>query len=84
MLVVSQDEAIFCSSKDPSLKELQEVAARMFAKSKTEAENTNAEVDSKKKQQNKDSSANLSPLARFLLSRFVMKIPCLYMINEYN
>ncbi|KAI5662515.1 hypothetical protein M9H77_21838 [Catharanthus roseus] len=69
-LIISRMLQRLASSKDPSLKELQEVAARMFAKSKTEAENTNAEVDSKKKQQNKDSSANLSPLARFLLSRW--------------
>lgn len=65
------------SSKEPSLKDLQEVAVRGFSKGKkvTEPENANAEADSKKKQQNKEaeSNANLSPLARFLLSRFVGK-----------
>lgn len=61
------------SSKDPSLKDLQDLAGRIFAKGKTDAESTNAEVDSKKKQQqNKEphSNSNLSPLARFLLSRW--------------
>lgn len=61
------------SSKEPSLKDLQELATRAFNKGKKAAEqpeNANAEVDSKKKQQN-NSNANLSPLARFLLSRFV-------------
>lgn len=64
-----------CSSKESKTKDLQELAARIFSKTKTaEAmQNASAEVDNKKKQQNKDlnSNANLSPLARFLLSRFV-------------
>ncbi|KAI3789597.1 hypothetical protein L2E82_02397 [Cichorium intybus] len=62
------------SSKEPALKDLQEVATRGFSKGKKviEPENTNAEVESKKKQANKDaqSNANISPLARFLLSRW--------------
>lgn len=55
------------------MKDLQDLAARIFAKGKIEAESTSTEVDSKKKQQSKElnSNANLSPLARFLLSRFV-------------
>ncbi|KAF7139914.1 hypothetical protein RHSIM_Rhsim06G0201500 [Rhododendron simsii] len=62
------------SSKEPSLKDLQELAARTFSKGKMtpeQAENTNPEVDSKK-QPNKEfhSNANLSSLARFLLSRW--------------
>lgn len=65
-----------CSSKESSLKDLQEQAARAFAKGKTaleHTENANAEIENKKKQQTKEinSSANLSPLARFLLSRCV-------------
>ncbi|KAK9265764.1 hypothetical protein L1049_003382 [Liquidambar formosana] len=63
------------SSKEPSLKDLQELAARIFTKGKTApeaAENANMEADNRKKQQNKDfhSNPNLSPLARFLLSRW--------------
>ncbi|CAK9182984.1 unnamed protein product [Ilex paraguariensis] len=67
------------SSEESSLKELQEKAARMFTDGKTtpeQTENTNTEADSKKKQQNKElhSNANLSPLARFLLSRWVGQV----------
>ncbi|GAY64132.1 hypothetical protein CUMW_231220 [Citrus unshiu] len=61
------------SSKESSVKELQELSSRIFTKGKTAeaAQNANAE-DNKKKQPNKDvnSNANLSPLARFLLSRW--------------
>lgn len=62
-----------CSAKDPSLKDLQDLAGRIFSKGKIETESTTTESDSKKKQQSKElnSNANLSPLARFLLSRFV-------------
>ncbi|KVI10481.1 Protein kinase, catalytic domain-containing protein, partial [Cynara cardunculus var. scolymus] len=61
------------SSKEPSLKNLQDVAIRGFSKGKKASEppvNANPEADSKKKQQNKEaqSNANLSPLAKFLLS----------------
>nr|KAJ0203757.1 hypothetical protein LSAT_V11C500275130 [Lactuca sativa] len=63
------------SSKEAALKDLQEVATRGFSKGKKaiEPENANAEADSKKKQANKEaqSNANISPLARFLLSRWV-------------
>ncbi|XP_059662670.1 uncharacterized protein LOC132308569 isoform X2 [Cornus florida] len=63
------------SSNEPSLKDLQELAARTFTKVKTapeQAVNANAEVENRKRQQNKEinSNANLSPLARFLLSRW--------------
>ncbi|XP_076896949.1 uncharacterized protein LOC143550110 [Bidens hawaiensis] len=63
------------SSKEPSLKNLQDVATRGFSKGKKvneQPENVNPEPDSKKKQQNKEaqSNANLSPLTRFLLSRW--------------
>ncbi|KAM7503983.1 hypothetical protein LguiB_002887 [Lonicera macranthoides] len=63
------------SSNESSLKDLQEQAARAFAKGKTaleHTENANAEIENKKKQQTKEinSNANLSPLARFLLSRW--------------
>lgn len=60
------------SAKDPSLKDLQDLAGRIFSKGKIETESTTTESDSKKKQQSKElnSNANLSPLARFLLSRW--------------
>ncbi|WOH05915.1 hypothetical protein DCAR_0625338 [Daucus carota subsp. sativus] len=63
------------SSKESSLKDLQDMAAHIFTKGKTVTEqtnNANAEIDSRKKQQNKDANqnSNLSPLARFLLSRW--------------
>ncbi|CAI0441464.1 unnamed protein product [Linum tenue] len=57
------------SSKEPSLKDLQELAAALLSKGKT----TSAEeAQNAKRQQPKDfnSNANLSPLARFLLSRW--------------
>ncbi|KAL5564344.1 hypothetical protein UlMin_027508 [Ulmus minor] len=64
------------SSKESSLKDLHELAAHLFTKGKAaseeETQNANTETDSRKKQQNKDfhSNANLSSLARFLLSRW--------------
>ncbi|KAL0320650.1 UNVERIFIED_CONTAM: hypothetical protein Sradi_5326500, partial [Sesamum radiatum] len=60
------------SSKEGSLKDLQELAARIFVKGKVETPATNAEVESKRKQPPKEfsSNANMSPLARFLLSRW--------------
>ncbi|KAL0301198.1 UNVERIFIED_CONTAM: Serine/threonine-protein kinase svkA [Sesamum radiatum] len=63
------------SSKEGSLKDLQELAARIFVKGKVETPATNAEAESKRKQPPKDlnSNANMSPLARFLLSRLVRK-----------
>lgn len=62
-------------SKESSVRDIQELAARNFAKGKAlleETRNANVEVNTRKKQQNKDflSNANLSPLARFLLSRW--------------
>ncbi|XP_021667289.2 uncharacterized protein LOC110655329 isoform X2 [Hevea brasiliensis] len=68
------------SSKESSMKELQELAARLFSKGKAapeETQNANAEAENnKKKQQNKEynSNANLSPLARFLLSRWQSQV----------
>ncbi|KAL6288711.1 hypothetical protein ACE6H2_006221 [Prunus campanulata] len=62
------------SSKESSLKDLQELAARIFTKGKTVSEETqNTKTEDKKKQQNKEfkSNANISPLARFLLSRLL-------------
>ena len=61
------------------MKDLQELAARVITKGKStpgQLENAHPEVDSRKKQPNKEfnSNANLSPLARFLLSRFVTVI----------
>nr|GEV33159.1 protein kinase superfamily protein [Tanacetum cinerariifolium] len=62
------------SSKEPSLQNLQDVATRGFSKGKKvhkQPENLNPETDSKKKQQKESqSNAHLSPLARFLLSRW--------------
>lgn len=63
-----------CSSKESSLKDLQELAAQIFNKTNSAEEtHRNAEPDNRKKQPNKDlhSNSSLSPLARFLLSRFV-------------
>ncbi|KAL9272833.1 Serine/threonine-protein kinase svkA-like protein [Drosera capensis] len=56
------------SDRDPSLKGLQDLAAQSFSK----ISRTNDEADNKKKHQSKEfhSSPNLSPLARFLLSRW--------------
>ncbi|XVF18797.1 hypothetical protein REPUB_Repub11eG0054200 [Reevesia pubescens] len=63
------------SSKESSMKDMQELAARLFNKGKTtpeDTQNTNMETDNRKKQQQKElhSNSNLSPLARFLLSRW--------------
>ncbi|KAF4367166.1 hypothetical protein CsatB_011580 [Cannabis sativa] len=63
------------SSKESSLKDLHELASHIFTTEKTaseEIQNTIAEAENKKKQQNKEihSNANLSSLARFLLSRW--------------
>ncbi|XVE80102.1 hypothetical protein DITRI_Ditri14bG0112500 [Diplodiscus trichospermus] len=63
------------SSKESSVKDMQELAARLFNKSSMtpeDAQNTNMETDGRKKQQHKElhSNSNLSPLARFLLSRW--------------
>ncbi|KAL3638438.1 hypothetical protein CASFOL_017809 [Castilleja foliolosa] len=61
------------SSKEGSLKELQDLADQLFGKEKTEIPAaTNAEADGKKKQQSKEhnSNSNMNPLARFLLSRW--------------
>ncbi|CAN1145886.1 Serine/threonine-protein kinase svkA [Linum perenne] len=57
------------SSKEGSMKELQELAAELLAKGKINAEEAQ---NASRKQQNKDlnSNPNLSPLARFLLSRW--------------
>lgn len=58
------------------MKELQELAAQIFIQGKIETQAAIAEADSKKKQLNKElnSNANMSPLARFLLSRLVEKL----------
>lgn len=82
----TQAEVKFCSLKEPSMKDIQELAARMFNKGKAtpeDTQNANMEPDSRKKQQHKElnSNSNLSPLARFLLSRFVeLLLP--YLTND--
>ncbi|KAI4333647.1 hypothetical protein L6164_018427 [Bauhinia variegata] len=63
------------SSRESALKDMQELAANVFAKTKSipeESRNESAEADNRKKPQNKElhSNSNLSPLARFLLSRW--------------
>lgn len=73
-----------CSSKESSLKDLHELASHVFSKGKTaseETQNANAEAENKKKQQNKEfhSNTNMSPLARFLLSRFVKRLVSLFL-----
>ncbi|TYI47483.1 hypothetical protein E1A91_D13G176900v1 [Gossypium mustelinum] len=75
-------EALVCKlldrlacSKEPSMKGLQDVAARMFNKGKVtpeDVQNSSPETDGKKRLQHKElhSNSNLSPLARFLVSRW--------------
>jgi hypothetical protein len=65
-----------CSSKEDSLKDLQGLASQLFSKAKSTEEIQNAEADNRRKQHNKEPhpNSNLSPLARFLLSRF-LKLP---------
>lgn len=63
------------SSRDPSLKDLQELAAHIFSRSTKALEQSQSpasDADSKKKQQTKDflSNPNISPLAKFLVSRW--------------
>ncbi|OVA00358.1 Protein kinase domain [Macleaya cordata] len=60
------------SSKESSIKGLQELATTIFAKNTTvpgETENASKEA-MEKKQQSAEMSANLSPLARFLITRW--------------
>lgn len=68
-----------CSSKESSLKGLQELAERMFMKGTQPIKDVDAnlEVESRKKQSFMDPSedSNLSPLAKFLLTRFGDHIP---------
>lgn len=62
------------SSEESSLKDLQDLATRVFTKGKTVPEDTQSVVDSdsSKKQPSRElhSNSNLSSLARFLLSRW--------------
>ncbi|XP_027925909.1 germinal center kinase 1-like [Vigna unguiculata] len=60
------------SSKEDSLKDLQRLAGELFSKTKSAEETRNAQADNRKKQQSKEynPNSNLSPLARFLLSRW--------------
>lgn len=63
------------SSRDPSLRDLQELAVHIFSggnKSLDHSPNIISDADSKKKTQSKEflSNPNISPLARFLLSRW--------------
>ncbi|CAJ1957087.1 unnamed protein product [Sphenostylis stenocarpa] len=55
------------SSKEDSLKDLRGLAVQLFSKTRSTEETRNAEADDRNKQQN---NSNLSPLARFLLSRW--------------
>lgn len=69
-------EVMDCNSKEPLLKDLQAKAIHIFSIGKTcprDLDKANAESDTRRRQQNKElmPSANLSPSARFLLSRFV-------------
>ncbi|KOM43555.1 hypothetical protein LR48_Vigan05g116000 [Vigna angularis] len=59
------------STKEDSLKDLQRLAGELFSETKSTEETRNALADNRKKQQNKEHNpnSNLSPLARFLLSR---------------
>ncbi|XP_073221316.1 uncharacterized protein [Cicer arietinum] len=60
------------SSKEDSLKDLQGLASQLFSKAKSTEETRNAEADNRRKQHSKEPhpNSNLSPLARFLLSRW--------------
>ncbi|CAL5200920.1 unnamed protein product [Lathyrus oleraceus] len=60
------------SSKEDSLKDLKELASQLFSKGKSTEETLSAEADNRRKQHNKEPhpNSNLSPLARFLLSRW--------------
>lgn len=60
------------SSKEDSLKDLQGLASQLFSKAKLTEETQNAEADNRRKQHSKEPhpNSNLSPLARFLLSRW--------------
>ncbi|KAF5199790.1 kinase superfamily protein, partial [Thalictrum thalictroides] len=61
------------SSKESSLVGLQELASRVFTKNivvPVETENANVEAMNKKKQADLSANANLSPLAKFLLTRW--------------
>ncbi|XP_047176541.1 germinal center kinase 1-like isoform X1 [Vigna umbellata] len=60
------------STKEDSLKDLQRLAGELFSETKSTEETRNALADNRKKQQNKEHNpnSNLSPLARFLLSRW--------------
>ncbi|KAI4320728.1 hypothetical protein MLD38_034177 [Melastoma candidum] len=74
-LLISILLRMLASTKESSLNHLKETATQTFSKGKVSAESPvpgSAEPDNRKKQTNKDSNsnANLSPLARFLLSRW--------------
>lgn len=60
------------SSKEDSLKDLQGVAVQLFSKTKSTEETRTSETDNRRKQHAKElhPNSNLSPLARFLLSRW--------------
>lgn len=69
------------------MKGLQDVAARMFNKGKVtpeDVQNSSPETDGKKRLQHKElhSNSNLSPLARFLVSRFDGKL-LPYLTNDF-
>ncbi|XP_010260289.1 PREDICTED: serine/threonine-protein kinase 4-like isoform X2 [Nelumbo nucifera] len=67
-------EVLVSSSKESTMKGLQEMAARIFTKGKTvaeESENANVEaVDRKRQHLQLSGNQNLSPLARFLIARW--------------
>lgn len=73
-----------CSSKEDSLKDLQGLASQLFSKAKLTEETQNAEADNRRKQHGKEPhpNSNLSPLARFLLSRF-LKLP-FFPLNSFT
>lgn len=75
----SLTEKCLCSSKESSLKALQDLAERTFIKSTIPNQDAeaNLEVGNRKKQSFIDTSedSNLSPLAKFLLTRFGNHVP---------
>ncbi|XP_038897628.1 germinal center kinase 1 isoform X3 [Benincasa hispida] len=74
VLVTKLLQKLASSSKESSLKDLQDLATRLFTKAKTVPEDAQnvTDSDSSKKQPNRElhSNSNLSSLARFLLSRW--------------
>ncbi|GLT30785.1 hypothetical protein SLA2020_055730 [Shorea laevis] len=76
---LADDSEGLASSKESALKEMQEMATRMFIKGKKtseEKQNMTAEAENRRRQQQKElqTNSNNSPLARFLLSKWQSQV----------